>query len=630
MRRFTSATAPTAPRSSTARAGLAWLVAWCVFFGALGLMSRAIPMAQRSSVGALIGSEIGAAITWAVLSLAIARYHERVRRATTNLLAVAAAHVPGLFIAAAADVLSSRATSLLFEPASTPVPFLALLVFYLDFDIVAYLVVVAVTEVVQLRRALAERQRQAEQLERSLARARLDYLAAQLQPHFLFNSLGAVSELAYHMPAAAARVLRQLASIFRTALATRDDEITLGEEIVGIEPYLDIQRIRFADWLRIDYRVDDGAVDCLVPRFVLQPLVENAIRHGLSGRHAAGTIEISASADDGMLVVRVADDGIGLEAAAANTGRGIGLANVRDRLRILYGDSHELRLASGDGGGAIAELRIPARRRGGVVSSAVDPRTSDDTAREMPGIVVPQALRNPVIAHLVLWTIGGLLWTQQSFTYLQLRGRLGASTWQSIARNDMPLAGVWAVLAPCVLYLARRFPLQRYGWAWRSLLYVAGGVVVDAGQVLLWRLFAERRQPVLSVAYEMTLIVGFLIYLVLVAFAHRTVVLEWLRARDESAAVLRAELDEAQARAMKLQAIPPVLLESLDGIAQTAQRDPGLTERQLTRLADYLRLALECTDAHGITAERQRALDGAVAELREMLAAPPDLDAVSA
>ncbi|HEX4681674.1 MAG TPA: histidine kinase, partial [Gemmatimonadaceae bacterium] len=259
MRRFASATLPAAHRSSTARRGLSWLMAWCVFFGALGLMSRAIPMAQRSSIGVLFGSEIVAAVTWAVLSVAIAAYHERVRRATTNLFAVAAAHVPGLFIAAAVDVLGSRAATLVLEPASRPLPFLTLLVFYLDFDVVAYLAVVAVTEVAQLRRALAARQRQAEQLERSLGRARLDYLAAQLQPHFLFNSLGAVSELAYHTPAAAARVLRQLAAIFRTALATRDDEITLGEEIVGIEPYLDIQRIRFADWLRIDYRVDDAA-----------------------------------------------------------------------------------------------------------------------------------------------------------------------------------------------------------------------------------------------------------------------------------------------------------------------------------------------------------------------------------
>src|SRR5205085_1015013 len=150
---------------------------------------------------------------------------------------------------------------------------------------------------------------------------------------------------------------------FRTALGRKTDEITLGEEIVGIEPYLDIQRIRFADWLTIDYRIDDDTVDCLVPRFVLQPLIENAIRHGLSGRSAAGTIEISATVNDSTLVVRVMDNGVGLDAPSTSSGRGIGLSNVRDRLGILYGGDDSLRLTSNDSGGTVAELRVPVRRR---------------------------------------------------------------------------------------------------------------------------------------------------------------------------------------------------------------------------------------------------------------------------
>src|SRR3954470_15191914 len=102
-----------------------------------------------------------------------------------------------------------------------------------------------------------------------------------------------------------------------------------------MEPYLDIQRIRFADWLTIDYHVDDAAVDCLLPRFILQPLVENAIRHGLRGRRAAGRIDISATVENGSLIVRVMDNGVGLDASASSAGHGIGLANVRDRLAIM-------------------------------------------------------------------------------------------------------------------------------------------------------------------------------------------------------------------------------------------------------------------------------------------------------
>jgi LytS/YehU family sensor histidine kinase len=149
--------------------------------------------------------------------------------------------------------------------ATPPLTFLLTVVYYADFEIVNYLAIVAVAEALLIRRALVERQRLSKRLEVSLSRARLDYLEAQLQPHFLFNSLGAVSELASDAPVTANRVLRQLIAIFRTALAQKSDEVTLGEEIVGIEPYLDIQRIRFADWLTIDYRVQDAAVDCLLP-----------------------------------------------------------------------------------------------------------------------------------------------------------------------------------------------------------------------------------------------------------------------------------------------------------------------------------------------------------------------------
>ncbi|HXT17402.1 MAG TPA: sensor histidine kinase [Gemmatimonadaceae bacterium] len=603
----------------TAKTALAWFAAWCLLFGSLGVMSMFMPAAQRQRPLAIIGNELGAAAMWAVLSVVIGAYHNRLRRATTNVFAIVAAHVPGLLIAALIDSAGSRAISRFFNPNAVGVSMVTLVVLYLDFDVIAYIVVIAVSEVAHARRALNARQRQAEQLERSLARARLDYLAAQLQPHFLFNSLGAVSELAYQTPAAAARVLRQLASIFRSALATRDDEITLGEEIVGIEPYLDIQRIRFADWLRIEYRVDDAAVDCLVPRFVLQPLVENAIRHGLSGRHAAGTIEISAAVQDRELVVCVADDGVGLEASSANAGRGIGLANVRDRLAILYGGAHDLRLASAANGGAIAELRIPARRRSHSRDERTARRALDDVGDEVPSVRVPAVLRNPVISQIVVWTIGGLLWTQQSFTYFQLRGRLGNLTWLAVAKNDMPMAVIWALLAPAILFVARRFPIRRNGFAWRVGVYAIAALVVDIAQLRLWQFVVRSHTPLLSNDNEMPLIVGMLIYVALVALAHRGLLLEWMRARDESAAALRTELDEAQERAMKLQSIPPVLLASLEAISHTAQRDPGLTERQLTRLGDYLRLALECTDALGITPERQRALDASVTELRRLM-----------
>lgn len=595
-----------------ARNILLLLAAWFTFFALLDALSAALEPSHAYSFGPV---EFVGAILWTVLSAVVAGYHRRLRARISSIGLLVLAHVPLLGIALIADAsLTTWAMSAL-AGAPSKVGFTGLLVFYFDFDVVAYGLIIACTEVGSTQRALADRERQAERLKQSLARARLDYLEAQLQPHFLFNSLGAVSELAYDAPATATRVLRQLASIFRTALGRKTDEITLGEEIVGIEPYLDIQRIRFADWLTIDYRIDDSAVDYLVPRFVLQPLIENAIRHGLSGRHSAGTIEISAIVQDATLIVRVADNGVGLDATHPSSGRGIGLTNVRDRLRILYGNDDSLRLTSNEAGGAISELRIPARRRDVIAESAPTERI-DPQLVEMPrSLHFPRLLRNTTVASLAVWSLCGLAWTQQSWSYLALRGRLSGTTWFSLARIDLLSAAIWAFLTPVVLHFTKRLPLQRRGIVWRSIAYAVFAVGIVIAHNLIWHWVVTPGISFFSQQYEMSLVVGFLIAGILLMVGNRAQLREWLTARESRAERLRDELEEARRRAKQLQEIPPILLRSLDGIADTARRDPTLTERQLTRLADYVRLALECTDDRGITPDRERQLAAAVAEL---------------
>jgi LytS/YehU family sensor histidine kinase len=593
---------------------------WLGFFSLQTTVSRALWPAGALPLG-LVAQIVGIqALLWALLSAGVGAWHRRARAVASNVWILLAFHVPTLAAVALIDSAVSRLLSRVLLGVAPTVSFVFTVVYYADFEIVSYLAIVAVAEALLVRRALVERQRLSKRLEASLGRARLDYLEAQLQPHFLFNSLGAVSELAYDAPATASRMLRQLIAIFRTALARKSDEVTLGEEIVGIEPYLDIQRIRFADWLTIDYRVDDAAVDCLLPRFILQPLVENAIRHGLSGRSAAGRIQISATVDHSSLIVRVTDNGVGFDAARPSTGRGIGLANVRDRLAILYGDDDRLSLTSSDGGGAVAELTIPVRRR----SQNAELRsfeahqqarfTNRDTNLRV--LRVPGLLRRPAVAIGTIWFSCGLLWTQQSAMFQMLRHRT-TDSWFSIARHDMISAAIWALLTPVVLGLANWYPLRRKGAVVRAIAYVIAGGITTFIHTAAWQRIASPEIPLLSRAWQMTFIVDFVIYCVLVAVGHRRVLSEWLRSREAAAAALSLELEAAQTRAVKLQAIPPVLLQSLDGIAKSVRRDPQLTERQLTRLGDYLRLALECTDERGITPERERALDSAVAALRD-------------
>jgi Predicted signal transduction protein with a C-terminal ATPase domain len=591
---------------------------WVAFFGLQIVLSIALGRRGPSRLAAQIEIDLAVAVLWATLSFAIARWHRWVRNTAPGVLALLALHLPMLCLAALADTAVTEALIRAADPAREITPFWALLVYYSDFDTVSYVAVVAVAEALLVRRALLGRQRLAKRLEASLSRARLDSLEAQLHPHFLFNSLGAVSELAYDAPATANRVLQQLISIFRTSLARKSDEVTLGEEIVGIEPYLDIQRIRFADWLTIDYHVDDAAVDCLLPRFILQPLVENAIRHGLSGRSAAGTIDIAATVVDGSLIVRVSDNGVGLDGSASTGGRGIGLANVRDRLAIMYGDDDRLRLANSGAGGTIAEVTIPARRREGQAPvPEIDARGITTSDGALPVLRVPRLLRNPVVSIALTWLLCGLVWTQQSFVYLQMRGRLGDVSWLSIARNDLTSALIWAILTPVVMAVAWRFPIRADRAPLRIAAFLSGGAITAVVHVQLLQRLTAQTSPLLSANWQLTLIVDFVIYCVLVAIGHRGVLLAWLRAREAAAAELTTAVAAAQARAAKLQVIPPVLLRSLGGISQTVRRDPELTERQLTRLADYLRLALESTDEEGMTPERERALESAVAALRD-------------
>jgi two-component system LytT family sensor kinase len=604
------------------------IAAWTTFFVLQGTVSVALAPRRIATLTGILELELVLGIVWGLLSLAIIAWHRRLRATTTSLFGLIAAHLPLMLIAAVIDCAVARVALREFTHQTQMISFWAMLVLYADLDFASYAIIVGAAELLMVREALVERQQQAARLEASLGRARLDYLEAQLQPHFLFNSLGAVSELAFDSPVTASRVIRQLASIFRTALGKRSDEITLGEEIVGIEPYLDIQRIRFADWLTIEYRLDDAAVDCLVPRFVLQPLVENAIRHGLSGRSAAGTIEIAAHVADGALVVRVADNGVGLDGRSAAAGRGIGLSNVRDRLRILYGDDDRLRLSAGPAGGTTAELTIPAQRRG--VTPSQD-RAEHEVASGLHGdlalrpLRVPAWLRHRALAIGIAWLICGMLWTQQSFLYLMLRDRLGATTWRSIAGVDMLSALIWALLTPVVLLVTKRFPLRRDVAYGRALLYGALAAVTTMTHVFLWQRLTAPTTPMFSSAFTSTFAVDFVLFFVLVTVGNRGVLIDWLRTREASAMALHAELTEAQQRAAKLQSVSPILLRSLDGIAETVRRDPALTERQLTRLADYLRVALECSDARGITPEREIALEAAVAALRETGAFAVDL-----
>ena len=199
-----------------------------------------------------------------------------------------------------------------------------------------------------------------ERLRTALVEAQLDALQFQLRPHFLFNTLNSILPLVGRDPERARQMVIRLGELLRLSLQSEDTPlVTLQEEIAILEKYLSIERVRFRDRLEAAISFAPDVASAKVPSFLLQPLVENAIQHGIGGRAGAGKIAVTASADGGDLVVCVRDDGPGPKAGASETTSGIGLRNTRRRLEALYPGRHQLLLRRGPEGGAEATIRIP-------------------------------------------------------------------------------------------------------------------------------------------------------------------------------------------------------------------------------------------------------------------------------
>lgn len=195
-----------------------------------------------------------------------------------------------------------------------------------------------------------------------LVEAELQSLKTQLHPHFLFNTLNAIAELIHHDTTRAERTVTQLSDLLRAALTRgKSDEVSLKDELDFLRNYVAIQQTLLQERLAVRWRVDDDALDAMVPAMLLQPIVENAIQHGIGPLASGGTLDIAARRDGTRLVLEVMDDGRGLEPGAGRGKAGIGLANTRARLRHMYGAAHRFDIARREGGGVAVTINMPFR-----------------------------------------------------------------------------------------------------------------------------------------------------------------------------------------------------------------------------------------------------------------------------
>jgi two-component system LytT family sensor kinase len=354
--------------SESERRGLKWLLGFLIWTGiALAFAAQLHVSSSKSpqpiSWPAAIAWSLGDWYVWALLSIPILRLARRYPLEGAHWVQCLFLHVCGsvvascvyLFIRAALGQLQSHLSGHFTRFADI---FSPLVVKTLVFNILIYWVLVSVAHALDYYRRFRERELRATQLERNLTAAKLKTLQMQLNPHFLFNTLHAISALMHKDVKAADRMISRLSDLLRRALDNSEtQEVPLHEEIDFLRRYLEIEQARFGERLEVRIEVDPAASNLLVPNLLLQPLVENAIKHGIEPNARKGIVQITAAREDGKLRMEVRDNGKGL---GKTYDERIGLANTRSRLEQLYGENHTFRLESTDPEGVVARVVIPA------------------------------------------------------------------------------------------------------------------------------------------------------------------------------------------------------------------------------------------------------------------------------
>ncbi len=337
-----------------------WTAVGLVFAGQFALMQ--LGSDRRMPLHQLVLGELVSWVPCALLTPAIVAAALRVRAAGLSLPRVLLFHLIGaaLFVVIGGALMGTVENLL---PWTRPETALAAagsgILRYLGPDLLIYCQVVAATEAFAHAWESRRRGIAVATYARQLAEARLHVLSAQLQPHFLYNTLHAISALVYEDPARAERLLARLSEMLRLTLRSGTRvETTLEEELALLRRYAEIQEARYGERLQVAFEVEPGVRGAMVPRLILQPLVENAIRHGITRRITPGRVDVRAWEGGGRLHLAVCDDGVGLPASLRE---GVGLGITRARLRQLYGTEQLVDLRSPPGGGAVCALSIPLR-----------------------------------------------------------------------------------------------------------------------------------------------------------------------------------------------------------------------------------------------------------------------------
>jgi signal transduction histidine kinase len=373
------------PRPAAIRrfeAGL--IIGWWTIYAVWVTLQYLAFYAGQITLAAAASRGVLAAVVWAVITFitfALSRRYRIDRK--PRFIAVLVHTMAGAFLAFAEVVITYTALGRGTEP------FVATFLQGYPMNILLYWLLVGVGHGLEYYRFYRQREAHTAYLAARLAQTELEMLKSQLHPHFLFNTLHAISALMHRDVRAADRMIARLSELLRVSLDySGTQEVSLHEELAFLEPYVEIERVRLGERLTVDYDIQPTVLDARVPHMLLQPLVENAIRHGIAPRAQPGHIRITARGRRNMLDLEVIDDGPGMPPGRPPNGRlglasatrsGVGLANTRARLEQLYGDQFSFEPRNAPGGGFRVALTIPFRPVGpeGAADEAAENEAED-------------------------------------------------------------------------------------------------------------------------------------------------------------------------------------------------------------------------------------------------------------
>ncbi len=341
-------------------------VLWTVlaFVSAAGAHVYTASMGSPESWAQLLAWNILISFVWSLLTPAVYELAQRFTFDRSNWKLVLPIHLVACVVLA----FVGAAIIVWLDPLITwtpekPVPFLAHTASRALMDLQRYWYIVLITQAIAYYGKYRERELQSSQLEAQLAHAQLEVLKIQLEPHFLFNTLNSIAALARYDGTAAENMTLQLADLLRFSLdAVGVHEVPLSRELTALQKYIDIQQTRFQDRLQVEMDIAANTLSALVPNMMLQPLVENAIRHGIGPRRAPGCIRIASRQVFDELWLEICDNGQGLTRYSGLVPpEGVGLRNTRARLQQLYNHDHRMTLEDAPGGGCIVKIHIPFR-----------------------------------------------------------------------------------------------------------------------------------------------------------------------------------------------------------------------------------------------------------------------------